>query len=474
QIPLANLAFTCFEGEVENNIPKDEEAAGIWKSLGVPAERIAFLGREDNWWGPAGQTGPCGPDTEMFFWTGNEPAPKIYDPKNKYWVEIWNNVFMQYNKNKEGKYEPLAQKNVDTGMGLDRVLAVFNKKKSVYDLAPLSTIMMQVVALFEGDILTLTDEQIRACRIITDHMRAATFMLAEGIEPGNVERAYVLRRLIRRAIRYARKLGIPENFTTKVAEVVIAEMGGFYKELREKRDFIFEQLIQEEDKFNKTIERGLKEFEKMAKNNVISGKEAFKLFSTYGFPLEITEELAKEVNIQINTEEFWSEFKTHQDTSRAGAEQKFKGGLADDSETSAKMHTATHLMLAALRKVLGEHVFQKGSNITAERIRFDFSHDAKMTDEQKKQVEDLVNDQIQKATPVVCEEMTMEEAKEAGAMGVFEHKYGDRVKVYTIGDFSKEICGGPHAKNTADLKHFRIAKEEASSSGVRRIKAILE
>ncbi|MFA4871588.1 MAG: alanine--tRNA ligase [Patescibacteria group bacterium] len=488
-IPIEKLAFTCFVGDEENNIPKDEAAAKIWQSLGVPAERIVFL-KEDNFWGPAGQTGPCGPCSEMFYWSSDEPAstqrgepaPKIFDPKDKRWVEIWNDVFMEYNKNKDGKYEPLAQKNVDTGMGLERTVAVLNHKNSVYEIEPLSAITAQVSALFESTVNDLDEEQLKAVRIITDHMRSAVFILAEEVEPSNVERGYVLRRLIRRSIRYGRQLGIKEAFTHKVAEIVIASMGGFYKELREKRDFIIEQLVGEEEKFGKTMEKGLKEFEKLNKDKKVSGHEAFKLFSTYGFPLEITKDLVKENGGEVDEEGFWEEFKKHQDISRKGAEQKFKGGLADDSEMTARMHTATHLMLAALRKVLGEHVYQKGANITSERIRFDFSHSEKMTEEQKKQVEDLVNEQIQKNIPVVCEEMSLEQAKASGAMGVFEHKYGDKVKVYTIGAesakgesaFSREICGGPHAKNTGALGHFKITKEEASSAGVRRIKAILE
>lgn len=481
-IPLEKLAVTCFAGEEVNNIPKDEEASGVWQSLGVPEERIAFLGREDNWWGPAGQTGPCGPDTEMFFWSADSEAPKIFDPKNKGWVEIWNDVFMQYNKNKDGGYDELAQKNVDTGMGLERTVAVLNKKSSVYEIEPLSTIIEQVSALFGALPHELDDIQTKAVRIIADHMRAAVFILSEGVEPSNVEQGYVLRRLIRRAVRYGKQMGIAEEFTPKVAEVVIATMGGFYKDLREKRDFIMDQLVKEEEKFGKTLERGIKEFEKLAKDGKINGPDVFKLFSTYGFPFEMTKELAIEQKVSVDEESFQAEFKKHQDVSRQGAEKKFKGGLADDSEVSAKMHTATHLMLAALRQVLGDHVYQKGANITPERIRFDFSHPEKMTDEQKKQVEDLVNEQISKNIPVVCEELTLDEAKQAGAMGVFEHKYGEKVKVYTIGAesakggpaFSREICGGPHAKNTSELGHFKIMKEEASSSGVRRIKAILE
>ncbi len=473
-IPLDKLAFTCFTGEEENGIPKDEETFGIWQSLGVNPDRIQFLGRKDNWWGPAGQTGPCGPDTEIFFWSGEGEVPAKFDPSDKHWVEIWNNVFMQYNKDKDGKYQELAQKNVDTGMGAERTVGVLNGKSSVYEIEPMATLVCQVAALIDTTFDALSSEQNKAARIIADHLRTSTFILAEGMAPSNVDQGYILRRLLRRAIRYGKQLGITEEFCTKIADVVIAEMGGFYPELRKNRDFIMDELAKEEEKFAKTLDKGLKEFEKIKKGDQISGTEAFKLFSTYGFPLEMTRELALEKGISVDEESFDVEFKKHQEESRQGAEKKFKGGLADDSEVTARMHTATHLLLAALRIVLGDHVYQKGANITAERIRFDFSHSDKMTPEQIKQVEDLVNEQIAKALPVELVEMTLDEAKEAGAMGVFEHKYGEKVKVYTIGDFSKEICGGPHAKNLSELGHFKIAKEESSSSGVRRIKAILE
>lgn len=480
EISLDKLAVTVFTGE--EGIPRDEESAETWKSLGVKPERIAYLGREDNWWGPAGQTGPCGPDTEMFYWSSEEDAPEVYDPKDKRWVEIWNDVFMIYNKKVDGTYEPLAQKNVDTGMGVERTVATLAGKSSAYDVDPLFSITVQVCALFNTTPEELEFENIKPVRIIADHLRAATFILADGVTPSNVEQGYVLRRLIRRAIRYGSELGITSPFTQQVAEAVIDLQGGFYKELREKRDFIMEELAKEEEKFNATLENGLKKFEKLkVEGSKVSGKDVFILFSTYGFPVEITRDLAKENGWTIDEEEFAKEFAQHQDLSRKGAEQKFKGGLADNSEVTTRMHTATHLMIAALRKVLGEHVYQKGANITAERIRFDFSHPEKMTPEQIKQVEDLVNEQIEKAHPVSCEELTLEEAKERGAMGVFESKYGEKVKVYTVGGdsqvkdaFSKEICGGPHVQNTLELGHFKILKEESSSSGVRRIKAILE
>lgn len=480
EISLDKLAVTVFAGE--DGIARDEESAETWKSLGVKPERIAYLGREDNWWGPAGQTGPCGPDTEMFYWSSEEDAPEVYDPKDKRWVEIWNDVFMIYNKKADGTYEPLAQKNVDTGMGVERTVATLAGKSSAYDVDPLFSITVQVCALFNTTPEELEFENIKPVRIISDHLRAATFILADGVSPSNVEQGYVLRRLIRRAIRYGSELGITNPFTQQVAEAVIDLQGGFYKELREKRDFIMEELAKEEEKFNATLENGLKKFEKLKiEGSKVSGKDAFILFSTYGFPVEITRDLAKEKGWTIDEEEFAKEFSQHQDLSRKGAEQKFKGGLADNSEVTTRMHTATHLMIAALRKVLGDHVYQKGANITAERIRFDFSHPDRMTPEQIKRVEDLVNEQIEKAHPVSCEELSIEEAKERGAMGVFESKYGEKVKVYTVGGdsqikdaFSKEICGGPHVQNTSELGHFKILKEESSSSGVRRIKAILE
>ena len=478
-IPVDKLAVTCFVGDPENNIPKDDESAIIWKSQGIAEDRIAFL-KDDNFWGPAGQTGPCGPNTEMFYWSVEKPAPAKFDPNDSRWVEIWNDVLLTYNKNKEGKFEALAQRNVDTGMGLERTVGILNGKKSVYEIEPLLTIIAQVCVLFNCVYEELDEKQMKAARVITDHLRAAVFILAEGMVPSNVDQGYVLRKLIRRSIRYGKQLGIKGDFCRKIAEVVIDLMGGFYRELREKREFIFEELKKEEEKFEKTLENGIKKFEKLKVENKqaclrrqVSGADAFLLFSTYGFPLEITKDLAKERGWSVDEEAFNAEFSKHQDLSRQGAEQKFKGGLADNSETTTKMHTATHLMLAALRRILGDHVLQKGANLTSERIRFDFSQPEKMTPEQIKQVEDLVNEQIAQKIPVICEEMSLDEAKASGAMGVFEHKYGDKVKVYTIGDFSKEICGGPHVANTGDLGHFKIQKEESSSAGVRRIKAIL-
>ena len=498
-IPLEKLAVSCFIGEEKNNIPKDTESVEIWKSLGIPKKRIAFLGRGENWWGPAGLTGPCGPDTEMYYWTGKDDAPEAFDVSDKNWMEIWNDVFMQYNKTTDGKYEELAQKNVDTGMGVERTIAVLNGKDNVFDTDLFQPIIKTIKGLLPGikkypgdktfDQLyqpgvaieremekNLTEAKIlTSIRIIADHLRSATFILGDpkAVVPSNLDQGYVLRRLIRRAIRHGKMIGIKKPFAFQIAEIVIKEYSETYPELRDNKDFIIEQLVQEEEKFSQTLEKGLKQFEKISRKD-IRAHDAFILFSTYGFPLEMTKELAEEKGINVDEVGFKKEFEKHQETSRAGAEGKFKGGLADTTETTAKMHTATHLMLAALRKVLGDHVYQKGSNITAKRIRFDFSHGEKMTPEQIKHIEDLVNEQIQKNIPIVCEEMTLDEAKKRGAMGVFESKYGNKVKVYSADKFSQEICGGPHAKNTGELGHFKIIKEESSSAGVRRIKAILE
>jgi len=434
------LSFTCFKGD--DDAPKDEESARAWESMDVSKDKIKFLGREDNWWGQSAG-GPCGPDTEIF-----------YDG-----VEIWNNVFMEFNKTADGKYELLKQKNVDTGMGLERTTAILNGAKSVYEIEPLKSIIDKIKELAK-----IYDE--RSARIITDHIRASVFIITDGIVPSNIEQGYVVRRLIRKAIRHGKKIGIKDIFTNQIGKLVIDLMGDEWPELKNNEKFILDQLNQEEERFLKTLDRGLKEFEK--------GTDPFILFTTYGFPIEITEELAKEKGIKIDKEKFQREFEKHQELSRTATAGKFKSGLADNSEQVTKYHTATHLLLATLRKVLGDHVFQKGSNITAERLRLDFSHPEKMTPDQLKQVEEIVNTQIKNNLAVCCEEMPLEDAKKKNAMGVFESKYGDRVKVYSVENFSCEICSGPHVQKTGDLGHFKIIKEEASSSGVRRIKAILE
>ncbi len=469
-IPLGRLAFTCFAGD--KNAPKDEESAKIWESLGVKKERIAFLAKEDNWWGPAGKTGPCGPDTEMFYWKLNDkPAPKVYDPKDKNWVEIWNDVFMQYVKDENGNYLGASQKNVDTGMGLERTLAVLNGKENVYETDLFEPIIKKIEELSGKKY----EDNKKLFRILADHAKASVFLASEGIVPSNVEQGYILRRLLRRAIRYGRILQMPEDFLTYLIKSVVAIYKDACPELAENEDGVIFIVRQEGKKFEKTLDNGLREFGKLES---VSGKDAFNLYQTYGFPIEITEELAREKGLKIDIEEFKKELEKHQELSRTAGAGMFKGGLADASLETTKLHTAAHLMLAGLRKVLGEDVYQKGSNITAERLRFDFSYKEKMTGGQLKDVENFVNGIIKKDLPVSCEEMSLEKARELNAMGVFESKYGEKVKVYTIGSgdnaVSREICGGPHVGRTGILGHFRIQKEESSSSGVRRIKAILE
>jgi len=476
-IPLDMLAFTVFAGD--ENAPFDQEAFDLWRGHGVSADRIAKLPKSDNWWGPAGTTGPCGPDTEMFYWTGELPAPKVFDPADKRWVEIWNDVFMQYNKTAEGTFVPLSQKNVDTGMGLERVTAVLQGKKSCYETEIFAPIFAALDAVRGVDSIPAA-QRTSSERIIADHLRAASFILADGITPGRVDQPYVLRRIIRRAIREGRKLGIEKPFVSKIAQAVIDAMKDVYPELGTNAQTIVAELDREEAQFVSTLGNGIKELQKLidrvppfVTKKVISGKNAFNLYETYGFPIELTVEMAGEQGFTVDLPGYEEAYRKHQELSRAGAEQKFKGGLADHSEETAKLHTATHLLQAALRKILGTHVEQRGSNITAERLRFDFSHPDKVTPEQLAEAEKLVNDAIRADIEVKCEEMTLDEARKTGAMGLFGNKYGERVTVYTIGDVSKEICGGPHAKRTGDLKSFKILKEESSSRGVRRIKAVI-
>lgn len=474
-ISLDRLAFTCFAGD--EDAPKDEEAAKIWESLGVRKERIKFLGKEDNWWGPAGKTGPCGPDSEMFYWKSNDaPAPETFDPSDKRWVEIWNDVFMQYEKTEDGKYIEAKQKNIDTGMGLERTLAVLNGEEMVYKTDLFQPIIKKVLQLCKKDCgcdknhpCSVDDK--KSYRIIADHIKASVFLLAEGITPLNLGQGYILRRLIRRAVRFGKKQGILEkDWTKEIAEIVIDIYKDVYPEVEKNKKFIFDELTKEEEKFEATLEKGLKEFER--------GETAFNLYQSYGFPIEMTLELAKEKGIKIDVEKFDEELKKHQELSRTASAGMFKGGLADNSEQTTKLHTAAHLMLAGLRKFLGDEVYQKGSNINAERLRFDFSYPEKVSPQVLHDVENFVNGIIKKDLPVLSEEMTLDEAKKLNAMGVFESKYGEKVKVYTIADgdevFSREICGGPHVEHTGILGHFKILKEESSSSGVRRIKAILE
>ena len=475
-IPLDRLAFTVFAGD--EDAPFDEEAFNEWRKHGVSEKRIAKLPKKDNWWGPAGETGPCGPDTEIFYWTGPLPTPEVFDPSDKRWVEIWNNVFMQYFKNAEGKFEPLKQQNVDTGMGVERVTAILQGKASCYDTEIFAPLFAKLDEL-RG--IETPAERTRSERIIVEHMRAATFIMGDGVTPGKVDQAYVLRRIIRRAIREAMKLGLNKSFTVAMAQVVIDNYKDVYSELALNEKSILEEFEREERQFAATLNRGTREFEKLIarvpahiERKVISGKNAFELYETYGFPIELTVEMAAEKGFTVDMEGYQKAFEKHQERSRQGAEQKFKGGLADHSDETARLHTATHMLHKALRIVLGDHVAQKGSNITAERLRFDFSHPDKMTPEQIAEVQKIVNEQIQRELPVICEEMTVDEARAAGAIGLFGDKYGERVKVYSIGDYSKEICGGPHAQNSKDLGEFIIQKEESSSRGVRRIKAIIK
>ena len=528
------LAFTVFEGD--EDCPRDEEAANLWRKCGVKDDHLFYLPKEHNWWGPAGVTGPCGPDTEMFIITkkpcGPDCSPACHCGA---YLEIWNDVFMQYNKQKDGSFVPLTQKNVDTGMGLERTICVLNGKKSVYETDAFTGILAKIEELC-GKKYTSDDENTRAFRIVADHMRTSTFSIGDprGIGPSNVGQGYILRRLIRRAVRYGMGLGLQEGFTAEIAKVIIDQYKAVYPELEQNKAFVLEQLTLEEGRFARTLKQGEKEFDKVMNNlrrtreamekiladdtlaaaeeavkthvlrpqpdmvsaieavkagdlakvkaecqkihdslNVIDGRSAFKLYDTYGFPIEITKELAAENGLTVDEADFAKRFEQHQATSRSGAEQIFKGGLADHSEQTTCLHTATHLLQAALRKVLGDEVHQKGSNITAERLRFDFTFGRKVTPEELAQVEALVNEAIAAKVPITMEEMTVSEAKAQGAMGLFESKYGEVVRVYTMGPYSKEICGGPHANNTGDLVSFKIIKEEASSAGVRRIKATI-
>ncbi len=471
------LYFTCFAGDAD--APKDTESAEIWMSLGVEESHIFFLDKKHNWWGPAGITGPCGPDTEMFIDTGIPACGPDCSPAcscGKY-LEIWNDVFMQYNKTADGSFEPLSQRNVDTGMGLDRTIAILQGKKSVYDTDVFTGILDKIAAL-SGKGYEDSPDTTRAFRIIADHVRCATFIMGDqrGVTPSNVDQGYVLRRLIRRAVRYALRLGIERMSLQHIAQAVISQYKDVYPELERNRARIISELNLEEERFSRTITQGLKEFEKLEtrlEGKVISGQDAFHLYDTFGFPLEFTLELAHEHGLEVDQKGFEAAFQKHQEISGAGAEQRFKGGLADTGEATARLHTATHLMHEALRRVLGAEVEQRGSNITADRLRFDFAFPRKVEPDELKEVERLVNEAIQKKMPVVCEEMSVAEAKSKGAIGIFDSKYGSVVKVYSMGDFSKEICGGPHAENTGDLGRFEIQKEQSSSAGVRRIKAVL-
>ncbi len=477
EIPVEKLAVTVFKGN--DIVPADTESAEIWESLGIKKDKIAFLSEEHNWWPNMEMLGPCGPDTEIFYWRSEEPVPEKFDEENENWVEIWNNVFMQYNHEENGKFTPLKNKNVDTGLGVERVTAILEGYTDNYK----SSVWKEVIKKIEeiSGLSYENEEYTRSMRIIADHIRAIVIIAGDdaGIKPSNTDQGYILRRLIRRTIRYAKKLNIDINsdWEQQLAELIINKYSKYYGELERNRSDILETLKNEKIKFNRTLEHGLKEFEKVVKDidgDAINKDIAFRLYDTFGFPIELTEELAGELGLKVDTEGFKQKFAEHQEKSRQGSTGKFKGGLASTGEMETKYHTATHLLNAALKKVLGPHVHQKGSNITAERMRFDFSHPAKMTDEEKKQTEDLVNEYIKMAIPVEKLEMKKEDALKMGAEAMFIDKYGDIVSVYKIGDVSLELCGGPHVKNTSELGHFKIKKEEASSAGVRRIKAILE
>lgn len=472
KIPVERLAISVFKGD--KNAQKDNESAKIWNSLKIPKERIAFLSKSENWWGPAGKTGPCGPDTEMFYWKSKEiPPPTKFDPKDENWVEIWNDVLMQYNKDEKGNYNPARQKNIDTGMGVERTVTILNGLEDNYLAEMWKPVIQKIEELSKKDYGADKGET-KAMRIIADHIKASVFMLNDGVLPDHKERGYVLRRLIRRAIVYGKKLGL-RDFTSKVAESVF-EIYDDYPELQKNKNKILEELEKEEERFMKTLEKGMKIFEKMTKDKKeISGKDSFLLYQSYGFPIEITKELTSEKKIKINKKEFEDEKIKHIQVSGSAILGRFKSGLADDSKATTKLHTATHLLLAALRIVLKDkNIIQKGSNITSERLRLDFSFPRKLTKSELQEVEDLVNAQIQKSCEIRREVMSPKQAKKEGALGVFDAKYGEKISVYTVEDFSKEICAGPHVKNTCELGHFKIKKEEASSAGVRRIKAVLE
>ena len=471
QIPLEKLYVTCFKGD--EDCPKDELSAECWKKAGILDGHIYFYGKDDNWW-IAGEEGPCGPDTEMFYDTGKPACSDNCQPScdcGKY-VEIWNNVFMEYYKNSDGKYTKLQQKNVDTGLGLERMTMLLEGKETPYDTELFAPIMNKLEELQKID-------DIQSRRIIAEHLRSSMMIICDGGRPSNIDRGYILRRLIRRMIRHMNKLQIDLNEISNLIDINVENLKEMYPDLERNKENIKQVIIEEKDKFMKTLSHGEREFAKEMQKvkeqggTQIDSNVVFRLYDTYGFPPEVTSELASENGMTVDLEGFEKLFKQHQEKSRMGSEQKFKGGLADQNEKTIAYHTATHLLHQALRTVLGEHVKQSGSNITEERLRFDFTHPQKMTKEEIEQVENIVNEQIQKDLPVTCEEMSYEDAKKSGAIGLFTDKYGDRVKVYTVGDFSKEICGGPHVTHTGDMGRFKIKKEESSSSGIRRIKAVL-
>lgn len=471
-IPVEKLSVTCFAGD--EDCARDEVTASCWKKAGIPEERIYYFGKDDNWW-IAGETGPCGPDTEMFYDTGKPKCSPECNPScgcGKY-VEIWNNVFMEFYKDENGKYSKLKQHNVDTGLGLERMTMLLQGKETPFETELFAPIMDKLVELQKVD-------NIASRRIVAEHLRSSMMIICDGGRPSNVDRGYILRRLIRRMVRHMNKLQISLDELSTLIDINVENLKEMYPALEANKETIKNVILEEKDKFVKTLEKGEKEFAKEVGQvkkqgeNIVPGKVVFRLYDTYGFPPEVTEELATENGMKIDKEGFDKLFKEHQEKSRAGSEQKFKGGLASTGEIETKYHTATHLLNAALKQVLGSHVHQRGSNITAERMRFDFSHPAKMTDEEKQKTEDLVNEWITEAIPVEHLEMKKDDAIKMGAEAMFIEKYGDIVSVYKIGDVSIELCGGPHVSNTSELGHFKIKKEESSSSGIRRIKAILD
>ena len=472
-IPVERLAVTVFKGN--DIVAADNESANIWREMGIKDKRIKFLGEDDNWWPNMELTGPCGPDTEIFYFRSEDEIPEEFDPEDDRWVEIWNNVFMQYNHNEDGTFTELPKKNVDTGMGLERVTAILEGQTDNYT----SSIWKDVIEKIEEITKLPYKGNEKAMRIIADHIRSAVFISADpaGIKPSNTDQGYILRRLIRRAIRYAKKLDIDinSNWEEQIAKLIIEKYKKYYAELEENEQVVMDVLKNEKVKFNRTLEKGLKEFEKIAskiENGKMDKDTAFRLYDTFGFPIELTVELASEMGIEVDQEGFKEKFKKHQEISRAGAKEKFKGGLASTGKTETQYHTATHLLNAALKIVVGKDSHQRGSNITPERMRFDFSCDHKLTDEEKKQAEDLVNKWIDEAIPVKKYEMSKEDAVKSGAECMFIEKYPDLVTVYKIGDVSAELCGGPHVENTSEIPHIKIKKEEAVSAGVRRIKAV--
>lgn len=480
------IAVSVFAGD--GDAPFDQTAYDTWRELGIPDSRIARLGKDENWWGPPGPTGPCGPDTEMFYWVGDpQQVPDSFNDDNDLWVEIWNDVFIQFNRDENGNYTTLNQKTVDTGMGMERMLAVMNGLDDDYK-TDLFKNMIERIEEFSGKKYEDSPEIKKGMRVVSDHIKAATFVMGDekGIVPSNTDQGYIVRRLIRRAMQHGKKLGIDkEIWTGDLARVVADDYSRIYPELEENLETVVEQMEEEESKFNQALKKGLMEFRHMVEKRkeedlrfeTIGGRDVFYLYQSYGFPMEMTKELAEEEGLSIDEEGFREEYRKHQELSRTASAGKFKGGLTDSNEETKKLHTAAHLLLAGLRKVLGEHVVQKGSNITEDRLRFDFSHPEKLTEEEKRQVEEYVNEAIERDLPVSCEEMTVEEAKEKGAAATFEERYGDKVKVYSVGKaedlFSYEICGGPHVDRTGELGYFKIKKEESSSAGVRRIKGVL-